>query len=55
LWDKIAALDSPALTRAVGTWLTAGEIQAILDRRGEMQKAIDKLVRAKGRAAVFVP
>jgi len=54
LWERITALDTPALTHALGAWLTADEIQAILDRRGEMQKKIDKLVRARGRAAVFV-
>ena len=55
LWERITALDQAALTDALGTWLTAQEIQAILDRRAAMQKEIDKLVRSKGRPAVFVP
>ncbi len=54
LWERMKTLDEEMLTAAVGTWLGKGEIRAILDRRSEMAKEIDKLVRDKGEAAVFV-
>jgi hypothetical protein len=54
LWTRMAALDQPALTAALGTWLRKPQIAAILARRDKMAAAIDALVRKNGRAAVFV-
>jgi len=46
LWDKMKALDEPALTTALGEWIGKGEIKAILQRRDKMQAVIDKLPKA---------
>jgi hypothetical protein len=54
LWDRIKALNRQTLAPATGGWLTTGEVDAILVRRDEMQKAIDRLVSKKGSAQVFV-
>lgn len=54
LWDRIQALDEPALTAALSKWLDRGTIRAMLARRDKMKIAIDKLVAAGGEAAVFV-
>jgi hypothetical protein len=54
LWDKMKGLTEESLTAAVGQWLGKGEIRAVLERRERMQADIDKLVKEKGEAAVFV-
>lgn len=54
LWDRMKALTVESLTPALGKWIGNREIRAIVERRDRMQGAIDKLVAAKGEAAVFV-
>lgn len=54
LWDRMKTIDEAALTAALGRWLTKREVAAILDRRSKMQEAIDRLVKEKGEAAVFL-
>ncbi len=54
LWDRFVALDEATLATTLGEWLTGGEIDAILERRDEMQRDIDKLVEDRGERAVFV-
>lgn len=54
LWDRILALDEPALIGAIGKWVERGSIRAMLARRDKMKAAIDKLVAAHGEAAVFL-
>jgi len=54
LWDRTKALDADALSTAVGQWLSKREINAIVERRTKMQAEIDKLVKAKGAANVFL-
>ena len=54
LWTKMVALDEPAVTGAVGSWVDRGGIRAILARRDKMKTAIDALVKAKGEAEVFL-
>lgn len=54
LWAKMKALDEPALTAAIGSWLGKGEIRSILARRDKMQKMIDDMVKAQGEANVFL-
>ena len=53
LWQRILALDEAALTAALGQWLRRGEIRAVLERRGRMQKAVEQLVATRGDA-VFI-
>jgi hypothetical protein len=54
LWERMLALDEPALKKALGPWLGGREIRAILERRDRMKKAVDQLVAAKGERLVFV-
>ena len=54
LWTRIKALTDETLTGTVGMWIGKGEIRALLDRRDLMQTQIDKLVRARGEADVFI-
>ena len=54
LWDRILALDEPALKGAIGKWVESGVIRGMLARRDKMQAAIDKLVAASSEAAVFL-
>jgi hypothetical protein len=54
LWTRIQQLTEGTLTTAVGTWIGKREIGAILERREKMQAQIDKLVRARGEAQVFI-
>ena len=54
LWNRMLALDEPALTAAIGKWVEGGVVRSILARREKMKIAIDKLVAANGEAAVFL-
>ncbi len=54
LWEKMKALTEEQLTQALEKWLDKKMIKAMLERRDIMQADIDKLVAAKGEAAVFV-
>ena len=54
VWNKILALDEPALTAAIGKWVEGGVVRSMLARREKMKIAIDKLVAANGEAAVFL-
>jgi hypothetical protein len=55
LWDRMTALTRADLERVVGTWIDARAIDAMMARRDEMVKAVDKLVKKKGRALVIIP
>ena len=54
LWERMKALTVESLTPAIEKWTGKSEIRAIIERRDRMQVAIDKLVAAKGAAAVFL-
>ena len=54
LWNRMLALDEPALTGALGRWLDRGDLRAMLARRDRMKAAIDALVKKNGEAAVFM-
>jgi hypothetical protein len=54
IWNRMLALDEPALSAALGEWLDGGRIRAILARRDRMKNAIDRLLRTTSEAAVFV-
>lgn len=54
IWDKMLALDEPTLTAAVGKWLDRGAIRAILKRRDEMKKVVDKLLKTGTEALVYI-
>lgn len=54
LWERMKTLTVENLTPALGNWIGDREIRAIIERRDRMQDVIDKMVAAKGEAAVFV-
>ncbi len=54
LWDRMKALTVESLTPALEKWIDKREIGAMIERRDRLQGVIDKLVAAKGEAAVFV-
>jgi hypothetical protein len=54
LWDKIMALDEPALKSTLGAWLNEKQIKAMLARRDRMKAMVDDLVAKNGKRAVFV-
>jgi hypothetical protein len=53
LWEKFKALDEASLNQSIGKWVGKGELKAILTRRDEMAKEIDRLVKAKGDSAIL--
>lgn len=54
IWDRMKALDDKQLTTSLGKWLSADAIGSMLKRRDKMQTIIDKMVKKRGRARVFV-
>jgi hypothetical protein len=54
LWNRMRALDEPALTACLGPWIDRSAIRAVLARRDRLGAAIDDLVQKNGDAAVFV-
>lgn len=54
LWDRMLALDEPALTAAIGKWVDRGSIRAMLRRRDIMKTKIDAMLKTKSEALVFV-
>jgi hypothetical protein len=55
LWERIQAITREDLARAVGAWIDADAIDAILGRRDRMAADIDRLVSKKARSLVIVP
>lgn len=53
LWEKMQAVTEADLTRAIGKWVGKFEIRAMLERRKKMQQLFDKLIAAKGAAAII--
>ncbi len=53
LWQRIDALTAEDLQRALGPWIGAKELEAILVRRDRMRGNITRMVRSKGEASVF--
>jgi hypothetical protein len=54
LWNRIQALTEPQLKASLDRWLPRGLWKDILKRRALMEAAINKMVAARGEAAVFV-
>ena len=54
LWERIGALTEATLAPTISQWLGTDEVRAVLERRRLMQEQIDRLVRSKGEAQVFV-
>ena len=54
LWDRMKALTEEQLKAVAGPWLDKDQIRALLQRRDKMQIEIDKMINAKGEAAIIV-
>jgi hypothetical protein len=54
LGDRMQGLTADSLTTACGDWLDAAAVGAVLERRDQLRREIDKLVRDKSAAQVFV-
>ncbi len=54
LWGRIQALQPADLERAIGPWIGSEAVRAALERRQNMARAVDKLIKKKGKAAVIV-
>ena len=55
LFERMLALEAASLKAALDPYLDGGQIKDILERRGRMQKEIDKMVAERGEANVFFP
>lgn len=55
LWERMAALTRGDLEALLGPWLTGPQIAALLDRRDQMARHIDRQVRVRGEQVVFLP
>lgn len=54
LWRRIQALTREDLVRTLGSWMDARAIDAMLERRMRMSRAIEKLAAKKSRALVVI-
>jgi len=54
-FNRIKALDNRTVTRAIGDFVDARAIDALLTRRDAMVKAFEKLAAQKGATQVFTP
>lgn len=54
LWNRMLALDEPALTPVIRKWVGRAALSAVLARRDRMRDVIAKLVQTNGERAVFV-
>ena len=55
LYAKIKALTRPQLSAVLSEWLEDHAIDAMLERREEMVKRVEDLVKRRGAAAVIIP
>ena len=53
LWERMLALDEPALKTSMGSWLDSRQMQALLRRRDLLKKKIDALVAKRGDTVFF--
>jgi hypothetical protein len=54
LWSRIDALTPEQLQATLGAWLSDDEQKALFNRRDRIRQAIEKMVKDKGAAAVFL-
>jgi hypothetical protein len=55
LWARMDALTRADLDALLGPWLTRPQIAAVLSRRDEMRRLIDRRVRERGDTVTFLP
>ena len=55
LWARMAALTRDDLAALLAPWVDGVQIAALLKRRDEMQKYIDRQVRERGESVTFLP
>jgi hypothetical protein len=54
LWTRILALTEDSLRPVIGKLIDGGQFKAVLQRRDKMVQIVDKLVKDKGEAFVFM-
>lgn len=54
LWEAMTALTEESLSDAVGRSLDRGQIRAMLRRRDDMARAIERLITTRGEATVML-
>lgn len=54
LWDRMAALTEADLQPAIGKWVSAKELKAVLQRRDKMGEEVKRLVKDKGERLTFM-
>lgn len=54
LWDRMSGLTEADLQPAIGKWMDAKELRAVLKRRDEIGQLVNKLVKERGERAVFM-
>jgi hypothetical protein len=54
LWEKMSTLTEADLQPAIGKWVSAKELKAVLQRRDEIGELVKKLVKDKGERMVFM-
>ena len=55
LWLRMSALTRAALDAVLAPWLTSMQIDALIARRDQMRKHIDRLVAERGEQITFLP
>jgi hypothetical protein len=54
LWNRMRALTEDSLKAALQPGLSNGEVRSVIQRRDKMQEIVDKLVKERGEAYVFM-
>jgi hypothetical protein len=52
-WEALQALDTASLNEAVGEYLTAAEIEQLLERRDRVVAHVAELIEIRGEGAVI--
>ena len=54
LWARMQALTEASLQPVLGRWMESGQLRAVIQRRDKMREVVNKLIKAKGEAYVFM-
>jgi hypothetical protein len=55
LWARMTALTRDEFAGRIGAWVGNEAVDAMIERRTRLVKAVDALVKKKGRGAVIIP
>jgi hypothetical protein len=54
-WKRLSAVSADDLGRVLRPWMEERAVDAAVKRRAEMVATVDRLIKARGRAAVLIP